>query len=152
MLPFHRILCPTDFSEGSVAALEEAVELVRDTQAALLVLHVMAPPQPVPPDLLLMGPTGWDDEEIHRQVKDCLLDFVADHVPPGTEVRNLIAEGDAATEIVRCAQEEGADLIVIATHGLTGWRHLVFGSVTETVVRRAPCPVLTTHGKVRVSA
>ena len=59
------------------------------------------------------------------------------------EAMHVIRYGDASREIVRIAREEEADVIVIATHGLTGWRHLVFGSVAEKVVRLAECPVLT---------
>jgi nucleotide-binding universal stress UspA family protein len=54
-----------------------------------------------------------------------------------------VTTGEAAPEILRMAQKEQVDLIVIATHGLTGWRRLVFGSVAEKVVRQASCPVLT---------
>jgi hypothetical protein len=57
--------------------------------------------------------------------------------------RDLVTTGEAAPEILRIAQEEHVDLIVIASHGLAGWRRLVFGSVTEKVVRQATCPVLT---------
>ncbi len=65
-----------------------------------------------------------------------------------TTVRTIIGHGDAATEIVRIAEKEHADLIVISTHGMTGFRHLVFGSVAEKVVRLAKCPVLTTRAHV----
>ncbi len=57
--------------------------------------------------------------------------------------RDLVTTGEPAPEILRIAAEEHVDLIVIASHGLTGWRRLVFGSVAEKVVRQAPCPVLT---------
>jgi len=58
-------------------------------------------------------------------------------------VRQIVVLGGAADEIIRISGEEKVDLIVIATHGQTGWRHMVFGSVAEKVVRLAPCPVLT---------
>jgi len=58
-------------------------------------------------------------------------------------VRQIVVLGEAADEIVRMSEEQRVDLIVIATHGQTGWRHMVFGSVAEKVVRLAPCPVLT---------
>jgi universal stress protein A len=70
------------------------------------------------------------------------LALVANNLPEGIRSRSVIATGDAADEIVRVANDEAADLIVIATHGLTGWRHLVFGSVAEKVIRHADCPVL----------
>jgi nucleotide-binding universal stress UspA family protein len=64
-------------------------------------------------------------------------------VPKELHVRQIVALGEAADEIIRISEETKADLVVIATHGQTGWRRLVFGSVAEKVVRLAPCPVLT---------
>jgi nucleotide-binding universal stress UspA family protein len=69
-----------------------------------------------------------------------LKDLVAHHK---VRTRTVVATGEAAPEILRLAHEEHADLIVIASHGLAGWRRLVFGSVTEKVLRQATCPVLT---------
>jgi universal stress protein A len=66
-----------------------------------------------------------------------------ERIPKEIVARPFIGHGDAGYEIVRIARDERADLIVIATHGLTGWRHLIFGSVAERVVRSAACPVLT---------
>ena len=63
-------------------------------------------------------------------------------IPRGLRARTAIAHGDAATEIVQIADTEAAEVIVISTHGLTGWRHLVFGSVAEKVVRLVRRPVL----------
>ena len=63
--------------------------------------------------------------------------------PPSARVQAVIVHGEPAYEIVRYAREERVDLIVLATRGLTGWEHVVFGSVAERVVRLAPCPVLT---------
>jgi len=65
------------------------------------------------------------------------------------KIRSLLGRGDAAAEIGRLATEEKADLIVLATHGWTGWRHLVFGSVAERVLREAPCPVLSVRSAAR---
>jgi nucleotide-binding universal stress UspA family protein len=64
-------------------------------------------------------------------------------VPKELHTHQIIVLGGAADEIIRIGEKEKVDLIVIATHGQTGWRHLVFGSVAERVVRLAPCPVLT---------
>ena len=69
-----------------------------------------------------------------------LKDLVSHH-KVGT--RSAVTTGEAAPEILRIAHQEHVDLIVIASHGRTGWRRLVFGSVTEKVMRQATCPVLT---------
>jgi universal stress protein A len=80
---------------------------------------------------------------LQTSAKNSLQDFMSQKVPKEVSARAIIGHGDAADEIVRIGEEEKADLIVIATHGMTGWRHLIFGSVAEKVVRRAGCPVLT---------
>jgi nucleotide-binding universal stress UspA family protein len=82
-------------------------------------------------------------EELHEEAEETLRKIAEPLTAKGMRTQTAIGDGDAATEIVRIAQELGADLIVIATHGNTGWRHLAFGSVTEKVVRLANCPVLT---------
>ena len=144
MLPFKRILCPTDFSEPAFIALKRAEELARHFAAELIVAHVIPP---------LPGPHSFPDpqadfnfdvplfqQELAIKAEQMLKDLVYHH-KVGT--RDLVTTGEAAPELLRIAQEERVDLIVIASHGLTGWRRLVFGSVTEKVVRQAPCPVLT---------
>jgi nucleotide-binding universal stress UspA family protein len=144
MLPFKKILCPTDFSEPAFVALKRAEELARHFSAELIVAHVIPP---------LPGPHSFPDpqadftfdvplyqQELAIKAEQMLKDLVSHH-KVGT--RDLVTTGDAAPEILRIAQQEHVDLIVIASHGLAGWRRLVFGSVTEKVVRQATCPVLT---------
>jgi nucleotide-binding universal stress UspA family protein len=144
MLPFKKILCPTDFSEASFVALKRAEELARHFAAELIVAHVIP---------TLPGPHSFPDpqasfnfdvplfqQELAIKAEQMLKDLVSHH-KVGT--RNVVTTGEAAPEIIRIAQQEHVDLIVIASHGLTGWRRLVFGSVAEKVVRRATCPVLT---------
>jgi nucleotide-binding universal stress UspA family protein len=144
MLPFKRILCPTDFSEAAFVALKRAEELARHFGAELIVAHVI-PTLPGPhlfPDP--QAPLNFDvslyQQELAIKAEEMLKDLVSHHK---VETRNLVTTGEAAPEILRVAQAEHADLIVIASHGLTGWRRLVFGSVAEKVVRQAICPVLT---------
>jgi nucleotide-binding universal stress UspA family protein len=144
MLPFKKILCPTDFSEAAFLALKRAEEMARHFAAELIVAHVI-PPLPGPhsfPDP--QAPLNFDvplfQQELAIKAEQMLKDLVSHHK---VETRNLVTTGEAAPEILRIAQQEHADLIVIASHGLTGWRRLVFGSVAEKVVRQATCPVLT---------
>ena len=59
--------------------------------------------------------------------------------------RTLVTHGEAAHEIIRVAEEEGVDLIVLSTHGSTGWRHRIFGSVTDKVIKMAGCPIFVVH-------
>jgi nucleotide-binding universal stress UspA family protein len=137
-------LCPTDFSEAAFVALKRAEELARHFGAELIVAHVI-PTLPGPhlfPDP--QAPLNFDvslyQQELAIKAEEMLKDLVSHHK---VETRNLVTTGEAAPEILRIAQQEHADLIVIASHGLTGWRRLVFGSVAEKVVRQAACPVLT---------
>jgi nucleotide-binding universal stress UspA family protein len=72
-----------------------------------------------------------------------LKEFIARNINPDKRVEPVVRTGDPATEIANFATEQHADLIVMATHGWTGFKHLVLGSVAETVVRRSIVPVLT---------
>jgi universal stress protein A len=152
MLPFKKILCPTDFSDPAAEALQRAKELALHFQAKLLIVHV-APPVPVPyqpitapapaPELTPIFNTPSYQLEIINSAEKALKELIEQHIPPGIEVQALVATGDPASEIVNLAAKEGVDVIVIATHGQTGWRRVVFGSVAEKVVRLAKPPVLT---------
>jgi len=147
MLPFKKIICPIDFSEHSYKALEVAQEIARQFSAALYLLNVVSYVPVIPPDVSYGGPYGFDaeayEESMIAAAEEYLEEIREKRLPGYLEVKTMVLTGDAAKEIVETAENENADLIVIATHGLTGWRHLIFGSVAEKVVQHAPCPVLT---------
>jgi universal stress protein A len=146
MLPFKKILWPTDFSEPSFEALDAAKELALRFSAELTIVHVVSslPVVPTPP-----GPTSFNvslyEEALLDSAKASMEDIIAKRIPDGISVRSAVTTGLVADEIVQEAEKQRIDLIVIATHGETGWRRLVFGSVAEKVVRTAPCPVLVIH-------
>lgn len=146
MLPFKKVLSPTDFSEASYAGLAVANELAVHFSAELLVVHVVAA-VPIPIMDSGEGLGGFDVSsyqlELEASAKNSLQELLDQRVSKELRVRPLVAYGDAANEVVRIAEAEQVDLIVIATHGMTGWRHFIFGSVAEKVVRHAPCPVMT---------
>jgi nucleotide-binding universal stress UspA family protein len=147
MLPFKRILCPTDFSEPALTALKRADELARHFAAELIVAHVI-PPVPGPhafpdPQASFDFDVPLYQQELAIYAEKVLKDLVSHQVSLEVRTRDLVTTGEAAPEILRIAHQEHVDLIVIASHGLTGWRRLVFGSVAEKVVRQATCPVLT---------
>ena len=147
MLPFKRILCPIDFSEPSYDALKIAVELARNFGAALDVIHVIPPlpvhsPYPDPP-LASSFDVALYQQELARHSEKALQSLVGRTVSQDIPTLATIVTGEAAREIVAFAAREQIDLIVIATHGLTGWKHFLTGSVAEKVVRVAPCAVLT---------
>ena len=93
--------------------------------------------------------TGFDvsayQRELTESAESSLQMRLETHVPDALEARTLVVHGDAAHEIVRVANEEDGDLIVVATHGATGWRKRIFGAVPGKVIRHAECPVLTIH-------
>lgn len=143
MLPFTKILCPTDFSQASQKAIGEAVELALSFKATLCLVHVVPvlPPAPTDPNFVFQVPEY--ERALHVDGERQLKVLAAELAAKGVPVHTIVGHGDAGSEIVRIANDEGSDLIVIATHGTTGWRHVMFGSVAEKVVRRAHRPVLT---------
>jgi nucleotide-binding universal stress UspA family protein len=148
MLPLKRILVPTDFSEPAQEAFQAAVELAQHFSAQLLMVHIV-PPVPVPYQPLVSPAPAFDItaylQELVKISKETLQNYVTEHVPQGVPATISVAAGDPAYEILRLAKELDADIIVIATHGHGGWRHFLFGSVAEKVVRQAECPVLVVH-------
>jgi nucleotide-binding universal stress UspA family protein len=141
MIEFPRILCPVDFSDASRAALESALMLARWYDSSVFVPHVVQivlPPAPFAPDSPpSITPAQHDDTTRH------LAAFVAGCGPDTVPVTTSVRVGSAVTEILRQAEALPADLIVLGTHGRSGFEHLLMGSVTERVLRKAACPVYT---------
>lgn len=138
MLVMEKILYPTDFSADARPAFETACALASEGRGRLVVLHVERPPLTT-----LGGTTGvpplpneYDRETVWEELKDI------QPARAGIAVEHRLEYGDPAAVILKVAQEIGADLIVMGTHGRTGLRRLLMGSVAERVVRKAPCPVL----------
>jgi universal stress protein A len=138
---FKRILVPIDFSDCSKKALQYALPLAEQHQAVLTLLYV------VPSPFYAAGEYGGVDYASlqaemraggERELAGLALDEARSEKAPETVVRT----GSAAVEIVELAKRLPADLIVISTHGRSGLKHVMLGSVTEHVVRHAPCPVL----------
>ena len=136
MSPIHCILHPTDFSERSEWAFRLATSLARDHGASLIVLHVYAPPVFHGEVVARRQPNGFHEQLLQqlRQVRP---------TESTIQVTHLLEEGEPAQVILGVASEQSCDLIVLGTHGRTGLRRALMGSVAEQVVRQAPCPVLT---------
>lgn len=147
MLPVKLILCPTDFSEPSEEGFAAARELALHFKCGLLLVHVLpvAPALSDDPNYVLRVPEY--ERALHADAAAKLEAMVEKAVGDGIQARSVVGHGDAGAEVVRLAEEEHADLIVLATHGLTGWRHLVFGSVAEKIVRHAHCSVLSVRAR-----
>lgn len=136
MLPIKTILHPTDFSELSDAAFRVACSLAQDHGARLVVAHVYPPPA-THGELVARR----QDDDFEKELRRVLERVRPEN--PAIPVEHILEEGHAAETILRLAKERGCDLIVMGTHGRTGVRRLLLGSVAEQVVRQAPCPVLT---------
>jgi nucleotide-binding universal stress UspA family protein len=144
MLPFKTILFATDFSPASKVAFEVAAALARDYRARLIAMHVIEPVQ--------MGFSEFNAYIGPDEDKGRAMEMLQALKAPSAMVtiEHRLLEGAAATVIAETAEETGADLIVMGTHGRSGLTRLVMGSVAEEVLRRAPCPVLTIRGAVPV--
>ena len=138
------ILHPTDFSPHSENALQLACALARDYDARLVVLHA----EKVPPAVYGSEALPLDPEVTYREARKHLNEIVI----PDAEihVERRFEEGDPIPTILHIAGEIDADLIVLGTHGRTGLKRFLMGSVAEQIVRRARCPVLTVTGDARI--
>jgi nucleotide-binding universal stress UspA family protein len=137
MLPISTILHPTDFSPLSEEALRLAYFLAKDHGARLIVLHVREIPVAVYGEFGYVPVEPENDDAIREQLS---------RVRPAQStprVEHVLRSGNPAEEIVRIANETPCDLIVMGTHGRTGFARMLMGSVAENVMRKAPCPVLT---------
>ena len=141
-MKFSKILVPTDFSGHANAALDHAVELADRFGAELIVLHAVEPP--VYPALTFAGAANLPTV-VEGLVEACekKLAELVDGLPDGVQARPVTAQGQPFQVIAEVAEEQGVDLIVIATHGYTGIKHFMLGSTAERVVRMSKCPVLT---------
>jgi nucleotide-binding universal stress UspA family protein len=144
MFPRPLVLCPTDFSEPSRGALRYAAALAEHFYADLMMLAVDDP------FMMEAAAAAMDEHFLERQTRAALSAFVSEtfaaRQPQVPAVRQHIATGRPAEAILRCAEEFKADVIVMSTHGATGIRKTVFGSVTERVLRQTFLPVLVTPG------
>ena len=140
-LPFKKILAPTDFSEPSYYALDMAVELAEHFNAELHLLHIVPPLHVVPVPVNVEIPLY--EAEMREAAERSMEELMEQRIPKSLTVFASVVWGDPADEIINYQKEKGVDLIVIATHGRSGWKRFVFGSVTEKVVRIPTCPVLT---------
>ena len=139
----EQILVPVDFSEHSRQAVSHAKHLASAIGARLQLLHVIE--QIVHPAFYVTGKTSLlqIDSGLADRCRDNLQRLLDTAPGAAVEADFHLREGKATTEITAFAEEQASDLIVIATHGLSGLQHFLIGSVTQKVVRRAPCPVLT---------
>lgn len=146
MKDFRKILVPVDFSECSMAALEHAAVWAERFGAALDIVHVWEAPSFTPQ--APFGDATIADaayiESVRARAEESMEAFANEARARGVRVHAAwCTPGSPALRIVEIAGDGGYDLIVLGTHGRTGLKHLLLGSVAERVVRLAPCPVVT---------
>ena len=138
----RKILVPTDFSELSGEAVQTAVAFAKVFGASIELVHVFVEPAYILPPPVDMASFPFDLAQILDRVQNG-LDAERDRVKgSGVTVTTTTLSGRAAPEIVAHAKKTGVDLIVMGTHGRSGFQHALLGSVAERVVHHSPCPVL----------
>jgi nucleotide-binding universal stress UspA family protein len=136
-----KILVPIDFSPSSKSALESAIDLADHFGASVHLVHVVPMfPTTTLPDFF---PETKFTEEATKEAQRHFAAATADLAGKGIKVTSSVETGDdVASAILEAAEREAADMVVISTHGLTGWHPLVFGSIAEKVMKLVSCPVL----------
>jgi nucleotide-binding universal stress UspA family protein len=146
-MPWRTILVPHDFSSSANHAAALARDVAKQFGARLVLLHVAEVPAGIGIDTAVVPEGGAAPISLRdyatASANEHLADLAARLEKDGLVVTTQVAVGRPVDEILRAAAEEKADLIAMGTHGRTGLRHLVTGSVTERVVRTSPVPVLT---------
>jgi len=143
MLEIRRILCPIDFSEFSITAYHHALSLAEHYRAKLVAQHIVELKRYL--SFGFAASAGLYEEfcrAVRESGKEQLQEFIKDHPGDAIQPELVTQMGTASDSILAFAQAQKTDLIVMGTHGRRGYDRLMLGSVTDRVMRRAPCPVL----------
>jgi nucleotide-binding universal stress UspA family protein len=142
-LKIKRILCPIDFSEFSVSAYQHALSVAEHYQAKLVAQHIVELwRHPAADFVASAGLYEEYSQALRESGKEQLQEFVKKHTNDEIQPELVVQTGVAADSILSFAQLQKADVIVMGTHGRRGFDRLMLGSVTDRVMRTAPCPVL----------
>jgi nucleotide-binding universal stress UspA family protein len=145
MIKLRNILFPTDYSELSKHALTYVRSFAESYKADVHILHVVDEAyqywMAMGPNMMPVGPPPEDLVELGKKES---ARFVAEHFADSKfAIHQAVVLGRPFIEIVRYARDNNVDLIILGTHGRSGLKHALLGSVAERVVRKAPCPVMT---------
>jgi len=159
MIPFKNILVPTDFSKGFDIALNCAIGIAKSMSSVIHIIHVVEP-------MVYPADKGFSQvcfAEIEKELENnaykemekiiqkinSTQDELSCTNAPYTLIKTKVLFGKTEDQIIEYAEKNDIDLICIATHGRSGFQHLLFGSTTEKVLRRAKCPVLAVKMKCK---
>ncbi|MEO6785796.1 MAG: universal stress protein [Chthoniobacteraceae bacterium] len=147
-LQFHigKILVPVDFSEHSHKALRYALAFATQFDAEVTLVHIVE--QMVYPGDWMYPPLAVTDFAVEKR-EQMIERLRALDAGSGVKTQHVVRLGRAWQEVIEIAQEQKADMIILATHGYTGLKHVLLGSVAEKIVRHAPCPVLSVRPEER---
>jgi nucleotide-binding universal stress UspA family protein len=149
MLAPKLVLAPIDFSLYSRDAVTTAADIASRFGAPLVLVHVVPALPKLPLDVSIFK-EGEYERRLHEEAATRTAELAAEQSQSGITVRSEVGiANDVGMEILRVAERNAADLIVISTHGLTGWNKFVFGSIAEKVVRMASCAVLLLRASPR---
>ncbi len=136
------ILVPVDFSENALPVIEWATHLAEEHGSRIVLFHAYHLPVEFQQlEGAYLPPDFWAN--VKAEAEQSLKRYADGLESRGLQVEAVVREGYAATAIVEEAESQHADLVVIGTHGLSGLKHMLLGSIAERVVQKAPCPVLT---------
>jgi nucleotide-binding universal stress UspA family protein len=149
MIRLKTILFPTDFSETSQEAARYAISFAREFKAKVFVLHVVNEKIFTESNMPRVVSIEELEREMTEEARKRLKTLVPAEEAEGLDWETVIRQGEPFIEIIRFAKDQDVDLIVIGTHGRSGFEHIIFGSTAEKVVRKAPCPVLSVRPEQR---
>lgn len=142
MIKLKKILYPTDFSESSLEALKYGVSFAKEFGAKLILMHVVSE-NTEGLNLPRVSSLESVEQELVQEAERNLKVLIPIEQRKNLDWEMAILRGHPANEIMLYAHQNDIDLIIIGTHGRSGFEHIIFGSTAEKVVRKAPCPVLT---------
>jgi len=142
------LICTTDFSELSNQAIPFGIALAREFDSKLYICHIVAPPATALYGEILVDPDEQRNEALEFVQKQ-LSNLMAQHA---IEWEPLISVGHIADEIATMVEEKAADLVISATHGRSGLKKLILGSVSARLIRTLPCPILVIPGPEQPAA
>ena len=145
-MKIKKILCPTDFSDISINAIDWAISLASSLHARLCLLHIVDQLHSFEHYQILVLTPKEIAEKLETQANE-ELNKIARKIKKKVKVETAVKQGKAFLEIIKTAKEQDIDLIVIGSHGRTGLSQVLIGSVAEKVSRKAPCPVLIVRAK-----
>lgn len=145
-IALKKILAPVDFSSASEQAVKYAQRLAEEFHAELIFLHVLEPASSLP-FAILPTAAAFSEKEMVTAEKNLHTQVSHARTAGVLEAKWVLRTGVATHEIVEAAKELDVDLIVIASHGFTGWKHFAIGSTADRVARAAACPVMVVREK-----